>query len=183
MSVIRRSRKPEPTEKVLDVDASMQGTMTFKDPVNLRINGKFEGKLDTKGTLTIGQNAEVKADVNGEDITIAGKVTGNIIATQRLSLVAPADVKGDIITPSLSITEGSILNGSCQMSAASEWTATSSKSKTMSLNEVARYLEVEASLLEGWAADKKIPAIKEGSSWKFYKGDIDNWVAKEKVSR
>ena len=30
-------------EKILDVDAAMQGSLTFKDPVNLRINGKFEG--------------------------------------------------------------------------------------------------------------------------------------------
>ena len=33
-------------EKILDVDASMQGTLSFNDPVNLRINGKFEGKLN-----------------------------------------------------------------------------------------------------------------------------------------
>jgi len=25
-------------DKILDVDASMQGTLSFKDPVNLRIN-------------------------------------------------------------------------------------------------------------------------------------------------
>jgi len=183
MAILKRTRKSEPTEKVLDIDASMQGTMVFKDPVNLRINGNFEGKLDTKGTLVIGQNAEVKADVNGEDITVAGKVTGNIVATKRLNIIAPANIKGDVITPSLGITEGALLNGNCQMSAVSELTATSGKSKTMSLGEVARYLEIETSLLEGWAADKKIPAIKEGNSWKFHKEDIDNWVAKEKVAR
>ncbi len=54
----RRREKEQPTEvveqkKILDVDASMQGSLTFRDPVNLRIHGKFEGSLDTKGQLTV----------------------------------------------------------------------------------------------------------------------------------
>lgn len=182
MAIIKRAKKQEPEEKILDVDASMQGTMAFKDPVNLRINGKFEGKLDTRGNLTIGQNAEVKADITGEDITIAGKVNGNITATSRLRIIAPAQVSGDIKTPTLSISEGAVLNGRCQMSAASGWTA-SAQGKAMTLDEVARYLEVESSLVEDWALQKKIPAIKETNTWKFYKEDIDSWVAREKVSR
>lgn len=183
MPIIKRMRRREPEEKLLDVDASMQGTMIFKDPVNLRINGKFEGKLDTRGNLTIGQNAEVKADINGENITIAGKVTGNIAATNRLDIIAPAQVNGDIKTPILSVSEGAILNGRCQMSATSGWTTTSARNKAMTLDEVARYLEVEPSLVEEWAIQKKIPAVKEADAWKFYKEDVDNWVTKEKVGR
>jgi len=177
-----RGREQEEKEKVLDVDASMQGTMIFKDPVNLRINGEFEGKLDTKGMLTIGQTAEVKADISGEDITVAGRVSGNITATKRLSLVAPANIDGDIITPALNVSEGAVLNGRCQMSSTEESTANSSKSKGMTIDEVARYLEVDTSLVEEWATQKKIPASKDSNKWKFTKEDIDSWVAKEKVS-
>jgi len=50
-------------EKTLDVDVAMQGTLTFKDPVNLRINGKFEGNLDIRGNLTIGPTAVINADI------------------------------------------------------------------------------------------------------------------------
>ena len=180
MAVIKR-RNQGIEEKVLDVDASMQGTMSFKDPVNLRINGRFEGKLETKGTLTIGQNAEVKADIQGEDITIAGKVVGTISALSRLNIIAPAHVTGDIRTPLLSISEGAVLNGRCQMGDSSTWQ--SSANKVMSLPEVARYLEVETSLVEEWANQKKIPAVREENNWKFSKDEIDNWVAREKVTR
>ena len=38
-------------EKILDVDAAMQGNLIFKDPVNLRINGKFEGNWKPKAIL------------------------------------------------------------------------------------------------------------------------------------
>jgi cytoskeletal protein CcmA (bactofilin family) len=78
----KKQRRPEAEEKILDVNASMQGNMIFKDPVNLKINGTFEGTLTTKGNLTIGESAEVKADIIGENIVIAGKVTGDIIAWQ-----------------------------------------------------------------------------------------------------
>ena len=57
---MRAKDKKQPNDsqgKILDVDASMQGTLSFKDPVNLRINGRFEGRLITKGTLTIGDRA------------------------------------------------------------------------------------------------------------------------------
>jgi excisionase family DNA binding protein len=184
MQAIRRTKNNEPeTEKVLDINATMQGTMVFKDPVNIRISGEFEGKLQTKGTLAIGSNARVKADIEGEDITIAGKVTGNIMATKRLNLIPPAHISGDISTPVLAVSEGAVLNGKCHMSVASDFAATSNKAKAMALDEVARYLEVDLSLVEEWASQKKIPAVKENNAWKFQKQDIDNWLAKEKVGR
>ena len=63
-------------EKFLDVNAAMQGSLAFSDPVNLRINGKFEGNLTTRGNLIIGSNADVKADIVGENITVGGKSKG-----------------------------------------------------------------------------------------------------------
>ena len=184
MASLRRNKNQEPAEKILDVNATMQGTMIFKDPVNLRINGEFDGKLDTKGTLTIGQDAHVTADISGEDITVAGKVVGNIVATKRLTIVHPANISGDIIAPALVISEGAILNGACNMSAPQPTSTTSTtKTKAMALDEVARYLEVDTSLVEEWASGKKIPATRENNAWKFNKQDIDGWIAKEKVSK
>jgi len=184
MQGIRRTKNTiEDTEKILDVNATMQGTMIFKDPVNLRINGEFEGKLETKGTLTIGANAQVKADIDGEDVTIAGKVTGNITATVRLNIIPPAYIIGDVSAPVLGVSEGAILNGRCSMATISDHTTTSGKSRAMALDEVARYLEVDVSLVEEWASQKKIPAIRENNAWRFHKQDIDSWLAKEKVGR
>ena len=184
MQGIRRAKNSvADTEKVLDINATMQGTMIFKDPVNLRINGEFDGKLDTKGTLTIGANAQVRADIDGEDITIAGKVTGNITATVKLNIIPPAQIIGDVSTPVLGVSEGAVLNGRCNMTAISDHTTVSGKSRAMALDEVARYLEVDVSLVEEWASQKRIPAIRENNSWKFHKQDIDSWLAKEKVGR
>ena len=92
-------KNTELQEKILDVDASMQGTISFKDPVNLRINGSFEGKLDTRGNLTIGENAKVTANINGDNITSYGKVTGDIVATKSLSVLGPATIRGIFARP------------------------------------------------------------------------------------
>lgn len=164
-------------EKILDVDASMQGTITFKDPVNLRINGSFEGKLDTKGSLTIGENARVKASITGDRIIIAGKVTGDIVASQGLSIISPAVVKGNVITPVISITEGAVLEGQLSMLSTQELGG----DDLLTLKDLAQYLEVEMATLDEWAAKRKIPAFQEDNAWKFRKSEIDRWIQEEKL--
>lgn len=176
----KKNRRPV-EEKVIDVDASMQGSMVFKDAVNLKINGTFEGTLDTKGKLTIGENAYVAADIICEDISISGKVVGNITATKRIDINITADVNGDIVSPIVVLAEGAVLNGSCRMGDVSNVTAGESK-MAMTLEEVANYLEVDAGLVMEWAKSRKIPAVSRGVSWIFYKKEIDSWVAKERVS-
>ena len=164
-------------EKILDVDARMQGTIVFKDPVNLRINGSFEGKLETRGTLTIGENANVQADIQGDKMVIAGKVTGNLNARTSVALISPAVIRGNVETPILSITEGAILDGRLTMlnlGGAKEGT-------TLSLRDVAQYLEVEAKVVEEWAAQKKIPGEFRNGEWHFHKQVIDKWVQDDKV--
>ena len=173
------AKKERVDEKILDVDARMQGTIIFKDPVNLRINGSFEGKLETCGSLTIGENANVKADIQGDRMIIAGKVTGNLWATESISLVPPAVVQGNIQSPLLSITEVAILDGQCRM--LNRETLGDDAGKTLSLRDVAQYLEVEARVVEEWANQKKIPAQLHDGEWWFNKSAVEKWLQDEKV--
>jgi len=171
--MLRRDRNEK---KILDVDASMQGTLMFKDPVNLRINGSFEGKLDTKGSLIIGENASVRADISGDEIIIGGKLTGNIVAANSLKVLSNAHIVGDINTPTLSVETGAIIHGKCQM-----LTGVSTKGDIFDIDELAKYLEVEISNILEWANSGKIPAFKEGNDWKFERPRIEEWIAKEKA--
>lgn len=172
-------KKEEIEEKILDVDASMQGTITFKDPVNLRINGSFEGKLDTRGNLTIGENAKVRASIHGDRIVVAGKVKGDVTATQSLSLIPPAIVEGNLATPRLSVAEGAILEGQVAMLGIKEGEA---PDVNLTLKDVAQYLEVEARVVEEWARERKIPGQLEGGEWVFKKSAVDRWIQQERVS-
>ena len=169
-------------EKILDVDASMQGTLAFRDAVNLRINGKFEGSLDTKGNLTIGENAQVQADIVGESIEICGKVSGDVIATNYLSLTKTAHLLGNIQTPRLSVAEGAILQGKCDMKTKETKISRSTvQEMLMTVEELAKYLEVDAGSVLDWAKQGRIPAQKEGSSWRFDRTKVDSWIASEKI--
>ena len=103
-------------EKTINIDAGLQGNLKFTGPVNLRLNGDFEGDLEAKGTLIIGEKADVKAKtVKGDTITIAGKVKGDIICSKRLELSASARVVGNVNTPVLVIADGALLKGECSM--------------------------------------------------------------------
>jgi excisionase family DNA binding protein len=159
-------------EKFLDVDASMQGTLSFKDPVNLRINGKFEGNLDAKGVLTIGPAASVTADITGDSIIVEGKIRGKITARVSLELLPGCVIDGEIYPTRLIVSEGAILNGKCQM-----------LGDILNPDELARYLEVEINSILEWANQGKIPAVKQGNDWKFERKAIDSWVAAGKIGK
>jgi len=153
-------------DKILDVNAAMQGSLVFSDPVNLRINGKFEGNLNTKGKLTIGQAAEIKADIIGENITIGGSIKGNIKATEIIRLLSAAQVVGNIEAPKVSIDEGAIFNGKCRTAEA-----------RISLEELSDYLSVEEKKIVEWVEGGKIPVEKEGSRLLFDRREVESWVA------
>ena len=159
-------------EKILDVDASIQGNLNFKDPVNLRINGKFEGNLLTRGNLTVGQAAMVLADISGDNIIIGGRVKGKITAKERLTLLPSAIVEGDIFPAKLNITEGAILEGRCSM-----------LHDFLNVEELARYLEVDLNSIMEWANSGKVPGTKEGEHWRFERKVIDSWIASGKVGK
>ena len=169
--------KKHGAEKVLDVDASMQGTLIFKDYVNLKINGTFEGILNTKGSLMIGEQAVVNADITGESITIAGKVNGNITALKDLKLISPARVIGDIRTPLLSIAEGAIFDGTSRMLSKADRLS----NNAMTPDDLAKYLEVETNLVYEWANSGRLPGTKDGSAWRFERAKIDEWIAQGKI--
>lgn len=167
-------------ERVLDVDASMQGSLVFKDPVNLKINGRFEGTLNTKGNLMIGEHAVISADITGDSIVIAGKVNGNVYALKELKLISPGCVVGDIRTPLLSVAEGAILEGNCTMLSKVK-PEHSSRQNVMTPEELAKYLEVDTSLVFEWVNAGKLPGTKDGSSWMFDRTKVDEWVAAGKI--
>lgn len=154
----------------VEINAEMQGTLSFNDAVNLKINGQFKGSLDTKGTLTIGSKANVEANITGENIVIAGKIHGDVIATKMLVLMPTGILRGNIQTPKLNIVEGAIFHGNCTMIEG-----------FLDIDEVAKYLEIDLKEIESLANSGKIPARKAGDRWKFERDKIDTWAATGKI--
>jgi cytoskeletal protein CcmA (bactofilin family) len=80
-----------------------------------RIDGRVEGKIIVKGTLTLGEEGMISSEIEGDTVIIGGKVEGKIVGRQKVQLMKTAVVNADVTTPCVSIEEGAQLNGSCKM--------------------------------------------------------------------
>ena len=98
------------------------GEANFK--AMMRVDGHLSGRVSSSsGTLIVGANGKVDANIEVAIAIIHGTINGDIIATQRLELGRAAKVNGNIQTPSLVIEQGAVFEGSCkmlQMSAAAD---------------------------------------------------------------
>jgi cytoskeletal protein CcmA (bactofilin family) len=90
-----------------------KGVITYEGTI--RIDGKVEGEIVTKGTLIVGETAVVNAEINAGIVVSGGKITGNIRAHEKVQLLATAVQTGTITTPILVIEEGVTFNGKCEM--------------------------------------------------------------------
>jgi cytoskeletal protein CcmA (bactofilin family) len=80
---------------------------------DLTIDGTVEGTVSLEGhTLTLGPHAHIKAEVRADTVVVAGEVTGNIAATEKIEIASTGSVHGDISSPRLSIADGARLKGS-----------------------------------------------------------------------
>jgi cytoskeletal protein CcmA (bactofilin family) len=92
----------------------MTGEANFK--AMMRVDGHLSGRVSSSsGTLIVGANGKVDANIEVAVAVIHGTINGDIIATQRLELGRAAKVHGNIQTPSLIIEQGAIFEGSCKM--------------------------------------------------------------------
>jgi cytoskeletal protein CcmA (bactofilin family) len=87
----------------------------------LRVDGHLIGTVTSEsGTLIIGTNGQVDANIMVAAAMINGTVNGDIIASEKLQLGRTARVLGNISSPRLIVEEGAILEGSCSMLKARE---------------------------------------------------------------
>ena len=163
-------RRQKEEEKFIDVRAAMQGNLLFSDPVNLQISGKFEGNLTIKGNLIIGKDADVRADIVGENIIIAGSIKGKIKATQILRLTSTAQVTTDIEAPKVCMEEGAVFNGKCKMS-----------QQKLSLAELSEYLSIEEGKIREWVDNGRIPVEREGKKLLFDPKEVEAWISQKEV--
>jgi len=95
-------------------EVAFKGTIRYQGTV--RVDGRLEGEIYTDGNLIIGQKAVITAKIEAGTVTCQGRITGEILAKNRVKLLSPAVFDGTITTPLLSMDEGVMFNGSCNMS-------------------------------------------------------------------
>lgn len=113
-------RTPErPTEKpvreetkhvtVIGADIQIRGELTFER--SMRLDGKFEGKINGGDELFVSEGSVCKAEVSVANLVIDGLVQGNCNATERIQLNSKAKIHGDVVAPRLIVADGASFVG------------------------------------------------------------------------
>lgn len=93
-----------------------KGVITYKGTV--RIDGLLDGEIHTDGVLLVGDDAILTAKVTAGTVISRGKITGDIIAKEKIRLLSPAILNGSVTAPVVSMEEGVLFNGTIEMARA-----------------------------------------------------------------
>lgn len=134
MSLMKKNKPPENLDTLIGSKTIFEGVLMSNE--SICIEGTVKGKVECKGTVVIGQEAKIKADIVAENVIIGGQVNGNISTKNKLEITTTGKVKGDIETSRLVIAEGVVFEGSCRMNGArSESHSSSADKKSMFKND------------------------------------------------
>lgn len=83
---------------------------------DLAVQGRIEGKVRLpKNHVSVGQGGFLKGDIHGKSIHVDGEVRGNLYGSQEVILRASGVVQGNIVSPRVSLENGSRFKGSIDM--------------------------------------------------------------------
>jgi cytoskeletal protein CcmA (bactofilin family) len=98
---------------------------------DLYMDGVVDGKLNlTNGSLTIGPNGTVKADVNAREVIVHGRIDGKVTGRDKVQLMSTCHVTGEVQTERLAIEEGALLRGKVEAGKLAPKTETKSSGST-----------------------------------------------------
>lgn len=109
-----RNNEVQPTAVNLICDGtSIKGDVQASR--DIRIDGYLNGKMEVNGKIVVGNAGRIEGDVNCKTIDVSGKIEGNIVATEMVTLKSTALIFGNIITDKISVEPGAKFTGSCKM--------------------------------------------------------------------
>jgi cytoskeletal protein CcmA (bactofilin family) len=81
----------------------------------LTIQGTVKGKISVSQAVTVEAGATVEADVEAQSVTVSGKLTGNVVARERIELKPDSKMVGDAKSPRIVIADGAGFKGNVDM--------------------------------------------------------------------
>ncbi|KOR82499.1 bactofilin family protein [Paenibacillus solani] len=109
----KHKRASQRTDTLIGPGSEMEGVLQCED--NLRIDGRFNGSIESQGCVTIGEEAIARSNISAREVIVAGKVYGDVTAESRLTITPTGQMYGDVYAASLIVMEGGLLNGASRM--------------------------------------------------------------------
>ena len=94
---------------VIGKGLSISGELHGED--DLVIEGHVAGTIKISKSLTIGKTGTILADVETENVTIQGKMTGNVVAREKIHLQNGGQLEGDMSAPRVEVEDGARYKG------------------------------------------------------------------------
>lgn len=79
------------------------------------IEGKIEGKLNSKSRVIVGKNGLVNADIDAREVVIKGTVNGNVKGQFKVEVVPEGVLNGNIVSQRVVLAEGALFKGNIDM--------------------------------------------------------------------
>ena len=99
-------------ETIIGANCRMNGVL--QSDGGIRIEGMFEGQIQTAGNLIVAESARVVADVQAYNVVVSGQVKGNVTAN-RIEITESGKLFGDLNVNTLLLSEGAYLRGQTNM--------------------------------------------------------------------
>jgi cytoskeletal protein CcmA (bactofilin family) len=98
---------------------SIEGTVTSRE--DLYFDGQVEGSIEAaRSTVTVGPNASLDTVIRAKRVIIAGAMTGSIVASESVELLATSNLAGNITAARILIQDGAYFKGSIEITSPSE---------------------------------------------------------------
>lgn len=104
---------------VLGEATRLNGRLVFSG--TMRVDGNVDGEIvseqqkGTHSTLIVGEKARINGDIRVDTVINSGKIVGNVTASNRVAIHDPGQLIGDVETSELTVEDGVIFNGRCNM--------------------------------------------------------------------
>jgi cytoskeletal protein CcmA (bactofilin family) len=98
---------------VIGAGLSIEGEITSEEEVV--VQGSLRGRLTSSSAVSIGPGSVVQADVGGLRVSIAGQVTGDVTAPERVDIQAGGRLVGDVKAARFTIADGASFKGAVDM--------------------------------------------------------------------
>jgi cytoskeletal protein CcmA (bactofilin family) len=107
--------KQQPSAELTLIASNTVFEGKIKTEGSIRIDGKFVGDINAKANAAVGLTGSIDGTLSARSITVAGKISGTVTATEKLVLEGKSIMHGDIRATKLVVDEGAVFDGKCDM--------------------------------------------------------------------
>ena len=112
----KKEKAPEGLSNSISQGTKIVGD--FNSEGDFRIDGTVEGNVKTSGKVFVGKSGSIRGTLQGTDAYFEGKFSGKLALSGTLTLMATANIEGEVVVGKLAVEPGANFNVTCVMKGA-----------------------------------------------------------------